>query len=308
MSDSSPALAGRRPSGSWLRRMLDRPNVLGPILAAPAVILLVLLLAYPLGLGIWLSLTNAVLGSSAHFIGLKNYITLFHDPVYQEAVFYSLMYTVCSEALKLTLGLGLAMLLSKPFRGQRAARAIMLLPWVAPTVLSVLAWNWLLNPQFSAISWLLIKLGLVHGYVNFLGNPWPARISLIVVNVWRGIPYYAMGYLAGLTAIPNQLIEAASIDGATQLTIFRRIIWPLLLPVTTILLSFSTIWTVTDFQLVWTMTRGGPLNSTQVFTTLAYQRAINGGSLGQGAAIAISVIPIMLILAFIALRSTREGR
>lgn len=307
MSSSSPALAGR-PSGSWLRRMLDRPNVLGLLLAAPASLILVLLLAYPLGLGIWLSLSDAVLGSPAHFVGLRNYIQLFHDPVYQGAVFYALMYTVCSEALKLFLGLGLALLLNRRFRGYRAARAIMLLPWVAPTVLSALAWNWLLNPQFSAISWLLMKLGLIHGYINFLGETWPARISLIVVNVWRGIPYFAMGYLAGLTAIPKDLIEAASIDGATRFTIFRRIIWPLLLPVTTILLSFSTIWTVTDFQLIWTMTRGGPLNATQVFTTLAYQRAINGGTLGQGAAIAASVIPIMLILAFIALRSTREGR
>ncbi|WP_174503810.1 carbohydrate ABC transporter permease [Acidiphilium sp. C61] len=307
MSSSSPALAGR-PSGSWLRRMLDRPNVLGLILAAPASLILILLLAYPLGLGIWLSLSDAVLGSPAHFVGLRNYIQLFHDPVYQGAIFYALMYTICSEALKLFLGLGLALLLNRRFRGYRAARAIMLLPWVAPTVLAALAWNWLLNPQFSAISWLLMKLGLIHSYINFLGETWPARISLIVVNVWRGIPYFAMGYLAGLTAIPKDLIEAASIDGATRFTIFRRIIWPLLLPVTTILLSFSTIWTVTDFQLIWTMTRGGPLNATQVFTTLAYQRAINGGTLGQGAAIAASVIPIMLILAFIALRSTREGR
>lgn len=297
-----------RPSGSWLRRMLDRPNVLGILLAAPAVLILLLLLAYPLCLGIWLSLTNAVLGTPGHFIGFGNYAVLFHDPVYQEAVFYAFFYTICSEALKLSFGLGLAILLNRQFRGYRVARAIMLLPWVAPTVLSALAWNWLLNPQFSAVSWLLIKLGLMHSYIDFLGQAWPARISLIVVNVWRGIPYYAMGYLAGLQAIPKDLVEAASIDGANRFTIFRRIIWPLLWPVTTILLSFSTIWTVTDFQLIWTMTRGGPLNATQVFTTLAYQRAINGGSLGQGAAVAISVIPIMLILAIIALRSTREGR
>lgn len=303
-----PEEAIARPSGSWLRRTLDRPNVLGLLLAAPATLILLLLLAYPLGLGVWLSLSNAVLGSTAQFVGVKNYIHLFHDPVYQTAVFYAFMYTVCSESLKLFFGLGLAILLNKQFRGYRAARAIVLLPWVAPTVLSALAWNWLLNPQFSAVSWLFVKAGLTHGYINFLGNTWPARISLIVVNVWRGIPYFTLGYLAGLQAIPKDLTEAASIDGATRFTIFRRVTWPLLWPVTTILLSFSTIWTVTDFQLIWTMTRGGPLNATQVFTTLAYQRAINGGSLGQGAAVAISVIPIMLILAIIALRSTREGQ
>lgn len=297
-----------RPSGSWFRRLLDRPNVFGPILVLPAVLALALLLAYPLGYGIWLSLSNATLGSSATFVGLQNFITLFHDPVYQEAIFYSFTYTICSEGLKLFLGLGLALLLNLRFPGCRTARAIMLLPWVAPTVLSALTWNWLLDPQFSAISWLLVKVGIIHSYINFLGSTWPARVSLIIVNVWRGVPYFAMGYLAGLTAIPKDYVEAASIDGAGKLTIFRRIIWPLLLPVTTILLSFSTIWTVTDFQLIWTMTRGGPLNATQVFTTLAYQRAINGGSLGQGAAIAISVIPIMIILAIIALRTTREGR
>ncbi|MDA3888786.1 MAG: sugar ABC transporter permease [Allgaiera sp.] len=267
-----------------------------------------LLLAYPLVLGIWLSLSNAVLGGTPKFVGLANYIQLFHDSTYREAVFYSFFYTICSEGLKLSLGLGLALLLNRRFRGYRLARAFKLLPWVAPTVLSALAWGWLLNPQFSAISWLLMKLGLIHQYIDFLGQIWPARISLIVINMWRGIPYFAMGYLAGLTAIPASLIEAAQIDGAGSWTIFRRITWPLLLPVTTILLSFSTIWTVTDFQLIWTMTRGGPLNATQVFTTLAYQRAINGGSLGQGAAIAISVIPIMLILAIVALRTTREGK
>jgi multiple sugar transport system permease protein len=310
MSDTAPVSPGpqARPSGSWLRRTFDRPNVLGPLLAAPAALILLLLLAYPLVLGIWLSLSNAVLGGTPKFVGLANYIQLFHDSTYREAVFYSFFYTICSEGLKLSLGLGLALLLNRRFRGYRAARAIMLLPWVAPTVLSALAWGWLLNPQFSAISWLLMKLGLIHQYIDFLGQIWPARISLIVINMWRGIPYFAMGYLAGLTAIPASLIEAAQIDGAGSWTIFRRITWPLLLPVTTILLSFSTIWTVTDFQLIWTMTRGGPLNATQVFTTLAYQRAINGGSLGQGAAIAISVIPIMLILAIVALRTTREGK
>ncbi|WP_199178477.1 carbohydrate ABC transporter permease [Acidimangrovimonas sediminis] len=311
MSDTTTPEArpeAARPSGSLLRRALDRPNVLGPLLAAPATLILLILLAYPLGLGLWLSLTNTVLGGTPSFVGLANYAQLFHDPTYLAAAGYSVLYTVCSEGLKLTFGLGLALLLNRQFKGYRAARAIMLLPWVAPTVLSALAWNWLLDPQFSALSWLLIKLGLIHSNIDFLGQPWPARISLIIVNMWRGVPYFAMGYLAGLTAIPQSLIEAAQIDGAGPWTIFRRITWPLLLPVTTILLSFSTIWTVTDFQLIWTMTRGGPLDSTQVFTTLAYQRAINGGALGQGAAIAISVIPIMLILAIVALRSTREGK
>jgi multiple sugar transport system permease protein len=287
-------------------RALDNAHTLGWLLVAPAGIILLGLLAYPLLLGIWLSLTNTVLGTSGHFIGFQNYLTLFHDPVYLDAVGYSLLYTFGAEVFKLSIGLGLALLLNQQFFGYRAARTVMLLPWVAPTVLSVLAWLWLFDPQFSALSWLLERMGLIQHNINFLGTPWAARISLIVVNVWRGIPYYAIGYLAGLQAIPKDLLEAAAMDGANAWQAFIRIIWPLLIPITTILLSFSSIWTITDFQLIWTMTRGGPVNATQVFTTLAYQRGINGGSLGQGAAVAISAIPVMLVLAYFALRSTRE--
>jgi len=291
-----------------LARALDNAQVLGPLLAAPATAILLALLAYPLFLGIWLSLTDASLGSTAHFIGLKNYVHLFQDPVFLGAAGYSLLYTFGAELFKMSIGLALALLLNRQFRGYRVARAVMLLPWVAPTVLSALAWLWLLDPQFSAISWLLERMGLIHSYIDFLGNPWPARVSLIMVNIWRGIPYFAIGYLAGLQAIPKELLEAAAIDGAGAWKSFVRIIWPLLIPITTILVSFSSIWTITDFQLIWTMTRGGPDNATQVFTTLAYQRAINGGSLGQGAAVAICVIPVMLVLSYFALRSIRETR
>lgn len=296
---------------SWrarIARALDNAQVLGPLLAAPAVAILLTLLAYPLLLGVWLSLTNATLGSSAHFIGFRNYVRLFQDPVFLGAAGYSLLYTFGAETFKMSIGLALALLLNRKFRGYRVARAVMLLPWVAPTVLSALAWLWLLDPQFSAISWLLERMGLIHSYIDFLGSPWPARVSLIVVNIWRGIPYFAIGYLAGLQAIPKELLEAAAIDGAGAWKTFLRVIWPLLIPITTILVSFSSIWTITDFQLIWTMTRGGPDNATQVFTTLAYQRAINGGSLGQGAAIAICVIPVMLVLSYFALRSIRETR
>lgn len=279
---------------------------MGPLLAAPATIILLVLLAYPLLLGVWLSLTNSTLGSGGSFVGLSNYFKLLHDTVFLGAAWYSLLYTFGAELFKMSLGLGLAILLNRKFRGYRVARAVMLLPWVAPTVLSALAWLWLLDPQFSAISWLLERLGLIHHYIGFLADPWPARISLIVVNIWRGIPYFAIGYMAGLQAIPKELLEAAAIDGANSWKMFVRVIWPLLIPITTILVSFSSIWTITDFQLIWTMTQGGPVNSTHVFTTLAYQRAITGGALGEGASVALAIVPVMLILAFFALRSIRE--
>ncbi len=264
------------------------------------------LLAYPLLLGIWLSLTDTVLGNTGHFVGFKNYVAIFHDPVFLNAAWYSVFYTVLAESGKLLFGLALALIVNQQFRGYRVARALMLLPFVAPTVLTALAWLWLLDPQFSAISWLLIKLGLLQSNVDWLGTPWSARLSLIVINIWRGMPYFAIGYLAGLQSISKDLYEAAAIDGATGFQAFRRITWPLLLPLTTILVSFSSIFTLTDFQLIWTMTRGGPTDSTQVFTTLAYQRAITGGNLGEGAAIAISPIVFMVVFAWFVVRSVRE--
>lgn len=297
--------------GSRLKRLarsIDNVQIMGPLLAAPATVILLVFLAYPLLLGLWLSLTNTRLGTDGEFVGLQNYIDLLGDPVFLQAAAYSLFYMFVSELLKVSIGLGLALLLNQQFRGYRVARALMLLPWVAPTVLSALAWLWLLDPQFSSISWLLQRMGLIENNINFLGQPWSARIWLIVVNVWRGIPYFAIGYMAGLQAIPKELLEAANIDGANARQTFVRLIWPLLIPITTILVAFSAIWTITDFQLIWTITRGGPINATQVFTTLAYQRAIMGGELGEGAAVALFAIPIMVVLAFFALRSIREPK
>jgi multiple sugar transport system permease protein len=285
---------------------LDSPRVLGYLLIAPAAVLLLGLLAYPLFLGVWLSLTSATLGKSGEFVGLQNYATILADPTFRGAAFYSVFYTVFAELGKLVLGLALALLVNQRFRGYRAARSLMLLPWVAPTVLSALAWLWLLDPQFSALSWLLVKLHLTTQNVDFLGHPWSARLTLIVVNIWRGLPYFAIGYLAGLQGISKDLYEAAAIDGAGGWQQFRSITWPLLLPITTILVAFSSIFTLTDFQLIWTITRGGPTDATQVFTTLAYQRAITGGQLGEGAAIAISPIVFMAVLAFFVVRSVRE--
>ena len=295
----------QRTRSRFLQR-LDSPPVLGGLLSIPAILILIGLLGYPLVLGIWLSMTDTVLGSTGHFIGLQNYLTILQEPTYRNAALYSIFYTFCAEAGKLALGLALALILNQQFRGYRPARALMLLPWVAPTVLSALAWLWLLDPQFSAVSWFLLKLGLIHSNINWLGTPWNARISLIVVNIWRGLPYFAIGYLAGLQSISKDLYEAAAIDGAVGWQAFKRITWPLLLPLTTILVSFSSIFTLTDFQLIWTITRGGPTDATQVFTTLAYQRAITGGQLGEGAAIAISPIVFMIVFAWFVVRSVRE--
>jgi len=204
------------------------------------------------------------------------------------------------------LGLGLALVLNRRFGGVRFWRSVLLLPYVVPTVLSAFAWWWIFDPQFSFISWTLVKLGLLRHNIDFLGDAWLARGSLMVANIWRGTPFFTIGYLAGLQSIPSDVYEAAQIDGARPWRVLWEITWPLLTPLTVILTTFSAIFTFTDFQLVWTITRGGPANATHLFVTLAYQRAIVGGAMSEGAAIAGVTLPALALLAFAALRAIRE--
>jgi len=288
------------------RLSLDRGPLLPALLLVPAAVLLGGLLAFPLALGVLLGFKDATIGEAGSFIGLENYRYLLTDPVFRITALNTGLYTLVTVVFKLALGLGLALILNQRFAGYRFWRSVLLLPYVVPTVLSAFAWWWILDPQFSFISWALVRLGLLDQRVNFLGNAWLARGSLMVANVWRGIPFFTVGYLAGLQAIPRELHEAAAIDGAGDWQIFWRITWVLLLPLTTILTIFSAIFTFTDFQLIWTITRGGPANATHLFVTLAYQRAIPGGALGEGAAIAGFTLPFLALLAWGALDALRR--
>ncbi len=283
-------------SGKWL----------GATLALPATIFLLVFLAYPFILGIYLGFTDARIGRPGNFIGLENYRFLFIDPVFRTAAFNAAVYTVSAVTLKTILGLSLAMLLNQPFRGYRFVRALTLVPWVVPSVLSAIAWWWILDPQYSAISWLLQNMGLISENINFLGDRVLARASLIYVNTWRGTPFFAIGFLAGLQTVPDSLIDAAKVDGANAWQVFWNITWPLLLPLTVILSTFSTLWTFADFQLVWAITRGGPANATHLFVTLAYQRAIQGSALSEGAAIASFTLPVLLVVAGAAVWALRR--
>lgn len=284
----------------------DRGPLLPTLLLVPSGVLLGGLLAFPLVIGVLLGFKDATIGDPGSYIGLENYRYLLTDPVFRITALNTTLYTLVTVVLKLALGLALALLLNQRFAGYRFWRSVLLLPYVVPTVLSAFAWWWILDPQFSFVSWTLVKLGLVSSHINFLGNAWLARGSLMVANVWRGIPFFTVGYLAGLQAIPQDLHEAAALDGASEWTIFWRITWVLLLPLTTILTIFSAIFTFTDFQLIWTITRGGPANATHLFVTLAYQRAIPGGALGEGAAIAGFTLPFLALLAWAALSALRR--
>jgi len=277
-----------------LERLQNNRHALGVVFMLPAAILLLLFLTYPLGLGVWLGFTDAKIGRAGEFVGLENYEFLAGDSVTQLALFNTLFYTVVASILKLLLGLWLAMLLSRHLPFKTLLRAVILLPWIVPTALSAIAFWWIYDSQFSVISWVLMKFGLINRYIDFLGDPWMARFSTIAANVWRGIPFVAISLLAGLQTISPSLYEAASIDGATAWQKFRHITLPLLTPIIAVVMTFSVLFTFTDFQLIYVLTRGGPLNATHLMATLSFQRAIAGGAMGEGAALATAMVPFLL--------------
>ncbi len=270
-------------------------NLLGLVFMLPAASLLLLFLTYPLGLGLWLGLTDQKIDGTGGFIGLGNFISLAKDSVFLLSIFNTLLYTVVASIIKFGLGLYLALLLNNRMPFKAMIRAIVLLPFVVPTVLSAIAFWWIYDAQFSIISWVLVKWGLIDRYIDFLGQPWNARWAVIAANIWRGIPFVAITLLAGLQTIPPSLYEAATLDGATPWQRFWYITLPVLSPIIAVVMTFSVLFTFTDFQLIYVITRGGPLNATHLMATLSFQRAITGGQLGEGAAIANAMIPFLLV-------------
>lgn len=276
------------------QKLQNSRNALGFVFMFPAALLLVLFLTYPLGLGVWLGFTDAKVGRPGEWVGLENYQFLWGDAVTRLALFNTMFYTIIASVLKFFLGLWLAILLNERLPFKTFFRAVILLPYIVPTALSAIAFWWIYDAQFSVISWVLVKMGLIDRYIDFLGDPWNARISVIAANVWRGVPFVAITLLAGLQTISPSLYEAAAIDGASGWQRFRFITLPLLTPIIAVVMTFSVLFTFTDFQLIWAMTRGGPVNATHLMATLSYQRAIIGGQLGEGAAIATAMVPFLL--------------
>jgi len=282
------------PRAGGFSRLLENRNVLGALFLLPAAVILLLFLTYPLGLGVWLGFTDTQIGREGIFIGLENYEYLWSDSVFWLSVFNTVVYTVFASILKFALGLWLALILNERLPFKAFFRAIVLLPWVVPTVLSAIAFWWIYDAQFSILSWSLMKLGIIDTPINFLGDPTLARASVIAANVWRGIPFVAITLLAGLQTIPPSLYEAAMLDGTNSWQRLRYVTLPMLTPIIAVVMTFSVLFTFTDFQLIYVLTRGGPVNATHLMATLSFQRAIPGGHLGEGAAIAIAMVPFLL--------------
>jgi multiple sugar transport system permease protein len=279
-----------------LRAWTEREDVFSLLMILPPMAFLIALVGYPFVYGIWLSLENRPVAQPGTFIGLGNFIADFHDPTFWQVVQNTFVYTGVATVLKMVGGLGLALVMNQAFRMKNLVRAVLLLPFIVPTVLSTIAWMWILDPSFSVINWLLVHGGIADRGPSWLGNGSWAMFSLIVVNTWRGLPFYAITLLAGLQTIPLELYEAATIDGAGALDRFRYVTLPLLKPVVFIVTMFSLIFTFSDFQLVYVLTRGGPANATHLFATYAFDIAMSGGQFGLGASVALAMLPPLALL------------
>ena len=287
-------------------RFLESEGLLAGLLLAPTVVLLGIFIAYPFVMGVWLSLSNTSVGNVGEFVGLKNFVKAWNDSIFQIAFRNTFYYTFFATILKLALGMWLALLLNRHFRGKRIIRASMLLPFIIPTVLSTFAWRWMFDPTFSVLNWLLYRTGFITTKIPFLSDGDYGMWCAIVVNTWRGMPFFAITLLAGLQTISPDLQEAASLDGANGWQRFWRVTWPLLKPVTLVVVVFSIIQTFSDFQLIYVLTNGGPANSTHLLATYAYQVGVATGLLGEGAAISLFMLPVLFIVVWIQLRYLRR--
>ncbi len=290
-----------------VERFLDREGVLGYLLMTPALLLLIIFIAYPFVLGVWYSMSDVQIFGLGKFIGLKNYTDLLNSPVFQQTVKNSFVYTGFATVFKLGLGLAMALVLNQQFPFKNLVRSSVLLPYIVPTALSTLAFLLAFNPTLSPLPWIFGPLHIPYPAAGFLGDPALAMTAVIFVNVWRGTPFFAISLLAGLQTIPQDLYEAAAIDGANAPNRFRHITVPLLTPVLTIVMLFSIIQTFADFQIVQVLTRGGPADSTHLFATLAYQTGMQGGRLGQGAAVSLYMLPFLGLLVIAQLWYTRRN-
>jgi len=289
-----------------LKGLLERQASLGIILMLPGALLLMLFMAYPFFLGIWLALTDSVIGTLGKYIGLRNFSDLITDSVFLQTTRNTFVYALVTVPFKAILGLGMALVLNNRMRFSNPIRAAVMMPWIVPTALSSLGWFMIFDPVFSPISWLLKNLGLIKQNINFLGGPSLAISSVCLANIWRGVPFFGIIILAGLQAVPQELHEAAAIDGAGVWHRFRHVTIPAIKGVVLIAALLSIIWTFADFQLIYVLTKGGPANTTHIFGTYAYQIGLSATEIGMGAAISLYMFPILTFFAILLLIYLRK--
>lgn len=299
-----PATARRRPPR---RRLADREGFLAPAMLLPAVVYIIAVVAVPFGLAVGFAFSDVTAGDpSFDWVGLRNFERIFDDPVFWKALGNTFVFTAASMALIIVLGKVLANILIADFRGKWLVRFLVLLPWTTPVALSSVAWLWLYDSVYSPIDWVLRNVGLIDDHLYFLGRPGLATASVIAVHVWRLVPLAAVIIMVGLLGIPKDVQDAARVDGAGFWRRMFEVTVPLTAPLIAVAALFGAIFTFTDMAVVYILTRGGPTNSTQVLSSWAFIVGIEGGDVGQGAAIALFLFPLLLAAAVLILRAVRR--
>jgi multiple sugar transport system permease protein len=289
------------------RHLADRADLLGGMMLAPALVYVIVLVGAPFVVAIILSFSTATAGSlSFEWAGLHNYRAILADPIFLRALRNTVIVTVGSQLLVVALATAAAQVFRATFRGKPFARFVLLLPWAVPVSLAAIAWTWIFDSTFSVLNWTLKVAGLLHGWLYWLGDPTLALSAIIIVQAWRIFPFATVIVLAGLSSIPSEILEAAIADGAGFWRRLFRIELPLLTPVLAVAILFGVVYTATDLGVVYILTGGGPANTTHVLPTLAFQRGVLGADLGQGAAIAVFLLPFLILVAIAMLRLARR--
>jgi multiple sugar transport system permease protein len=308
LNGATTKLATRRQLPAMgLADVLVRDTPVAYAFVAPAFLLLLGLVAYPFVLSLWFSLSDARVGETGSFIGLDNFRRLFASSIFLQTLQNSMIFTAAALTLKIVLGMALALLLFRVVKFKRLIRGAVLLPFIVPTALSTLVWWWMFEPLYSVVNWTLKALHLIARDIPWLPDPYLAMFTVVLVNTWRGLPFFAITLLAGLVAIPREMFEAAESDGAGPIARFWYVTVPLLTPVLAVVILFSTIFTLADFNIVYILTKGGPMNMTHLFATYSFALGLQNGQIGQGAAVSLFLFPILLAVVYVQLRLVRKS-
>src|SRR5262252_7184673 len=291
------------------RFLLDRRDLLGAIFVAPAILYVLLLVGVPFLMAVYYSVSAyTIYDPSWSFVGLANFEQIIADPVFRQTLYNTFIFTFGSQILGLILGKFGALVLLRPFPGRKLVRALVILPWAVPIALATVAWQWMFDSLYSVINWTLIAVGVVtrSDAPNWLGTPHLAMLSVIVVNAWRFFPFAIVIFLAGITAVPQDVLDAATVDGAGFWRRNYQIIMPMILPIVAVGLVFGIVFTFTDLSIVFLMTMGGPVGATSVLGFSGFQTGINSGDVSHGAAISLFMLPVLLVVVVAMLRFIRR--
>ena len=289
--------------------VFDRPRVLGSLLLTPAIVYVLVLVGLPLLLAIYYAVSAyTIYNPSYHFVGLRNFVEVVQSDIFRRALLNTFIFTIGSQILGLILGKFGALLLLHPFPGRKIVRALIVLPWAVPIALATVAWEWMFDSLYSVINWVLMALGLVTqaSAPQWLGDPHLAMLCVIIVNAWRFFPFAIVIFLAGINAVPQDVLDAATVDGAGFWRRNYQVILPMIMPIVVVGLIFGTVFTFTDLSVVYLLTMGGPVNATQVLGNLGFQIGILSGDVAHGAAVSLFMFPVLLILVILMLRFIRR--